>query len=128
MINAVYARSLGKWIYLDPTFEAYFRDESGRYLGIQEVRERMIRGLPLVLDDEANWNGQPEDREEYLRYMAKNLYRLQCPLQNVFGYESSEGRHCFVELDPAGYQPPREDSGVRRLSNPATFWAAPGSR
>jgi hypothetical protein len=128
VINAVYAPSLRKWIYVDPTFEAYFRDEKGAYLSVQEVRERMIQGLPLALDEQANWNGQPENSEEYLRYMAKNLFRLQCPLVSAFGYESSPGKHYYVELEPVGYSSAQVDKNVERIANPADFWAAPTIR
>ena len=42
VINMVYSNSLNKWIWIDPTFDAYVMNEKGELLGIQEVRERLI--------------------------------------------------------------------------------------
>lgn len=48
VINTVYSNDLNKWIWIDPTFEAYVMDDEGNLLGIHEVRERLIHGQPLV--------------------------------------------------------------------------------
>lgn len=44
VINAVYCTQLKKWIWIDPTFDAYVMNEKGELLGIQEVREKLING------------------------------------------------------------------------------------
>lgn len=75
-INAVYSRTLGRWIWIDPTNNAWVMDEQGNLLGQREVRERLRDNLPLILNKEANWNNQKSITKEYYldEYMAKNLY------------------------------------------------------
>jgi len=43
VINMVYSKELKKWIWIDPTFDSYVMDEKGNLLGIQEVRERLVK-------------------------------------------------------------------------------------
>ncbi len=92
VINTVYLENEKRWIWLDPTFDAYVMDETGKLLGIQEVRERLIANKPLILNPEANWNRKNSQSKEYYlyTYMAKNLYRLEVPLHSTFNYETQE--------------------------------------
>jgi hypothetical protein len=124
VITAVWLESLQKWVYLDPTFEVYFTDSHGTLLSIPEVRTRMIKGEPLVLSKDANWNGRKEDAAEYLNYMAKNFITLSCPRQSSFGYESGKGEKAYVELDSADI-PPKNWGGYSYTHDPAVFWARP---
>ena len=63
-------------------------DEKGNLLSIQEVREHLRKGLPLVLNKEANWNNKEQTtKEDYLdNYM---LLRGKCPLSH---YQFQEGK------------------------------------
>ncbi len=92
VINAVFSKQLNKWIWLDPTFDAYVMNEKGELLGLQEVRERLINDQPLILNPEANWNRKnSQTKEDYLyNYMAKNLYRLEVPLHSTYNYETKQ--------------------------------------
>ena len=92
VINAVYSKTLDKWVWVDPTQNAWVMDENGTMLSIPEVRERMRTGLPLVLNKEANWNNkQKTTKEEYLdSYMAKNLYYINCTFRSEFGTEDKK--------------------------------------
>ncbi|TFH60873.1 MAG: transglutaminase domain-containing protein [Candidatus Zixiibacteriota bacterium] len=133
--NMVYVPKLGKWIYVDPTFNGYFSDGNGQLLSPSEVRERMIEGKPLVLPDDLDWNGKPKNKQEYLAYMRKNLFRFSCPLGSEAGYESRDGRRQWVYLNPTGYDSAR----IGRANTPVTktkfvdyytddadfFWAKP---
>lgn len=76
VICIAWSESLGKWIWVDPTWEAYVADEHGTLLHPGEVRDRLRKGLPLVLNENANWNHKSQaTKEDYLEnYMAKNLY------------------------------------------------------
>jgi hypothetical protein len=104
VINMVFSKDLDKWIWIDPTFAAYVMDEKGNLLSIQEVRERLIKGLPLVLNADANWNREDlQTKEHYLDYyMAKNLYRMECLLSSEYNAETWEhGKEAtYVELLP----------------------------
>ena len=92
VINTVFSKQLNKWVWLDPTFDAYVMNEKGELLGLQEVRERLINDKPLILNPDANWNRQSsQTKEHYLyNYMAKNLYRLEIPVHSTYNYETKE--------------------------------------
>jgi hypothetical protein len=141
VINMVYSADLKKWIWVDPTNDAYVMNEKGELLGIEEVRERIISGKPLLLNPEANWNRKSSTtKEEYLyNYMAKNLYRIECPLLSEYDTETPvPGKKIvYVELLPldAFNQDPRKSehtyskSGLTfinyKTNNPLVFWARP---
>lgn len=141
VINMVYSDDLKKWLWIDPTFDAYVMDEKGVLLSIQEVRERLIKGLPLILNPSANWNNEQQQvKEEYLEnYMAKNLYRFETPLSSEYNTETRESGKTiqYVELLPldAVKQEPQKteetniNTGVKFLNyktnNPNLFWANP---
>lgn len=141
VINMVFSKDLDKWIWIDPTFDAYVMDDEGNLLGISEVRDRLIKGLPLVLNADANWNRESlQTKEYYLEYyMAKNLYRLKTPIVSEFNSETwkKETEIKYVELLPLDgiEQEPQKteffnkEIGVKFLNyktnNPAIFWAKP---
>ena len=141
VINMVYSKDLKKWIWIDPTFDAYVMDEKGKLLGIREVRERLVNGKPLVLNADANWNRTTlQSKEEYLQtYMAKNLYRLQTPLVSQYDSETAKaGKEIgYVELLPLDgivQLPQKKESTIHRTgvtytyyktNNPDLFWAVP---
>jgi hypothetical protein len=139
VINTVYSNDLRKWIWVDPTFDAYVMNEKGELLGIQEVRDKLINDQALILNPEANWNRlTSQTKEEYLnRYMAKNLYRLECQLVSGFNTETwREGKEItYIELlplDGIGQTPQKEDEikdGVKytkyKTNNPHLFWTNP---
>lgn len=79
-----WSESLGKWIWVDPTFAAYVTDENGLLLHPGEVRYRLQHDMPLILNDDANWNNRyQQDKDHYLNeYMAKNLYIMSANTLN----------------------------------------------
>lgn len=141
VINMVYSKELEKWIWIDPTFDSYVMDEKGNLLGIQEVRERLVKGLPLVLNADANWNRENlQTKEDYLEnYMAKNLYRLQAPLNSEYDTETNKsGKEItYVELLPLDgiEQTPQKKEQTNnstevkyiyyKTNNPNLFWSKP---
>lgn len=141
VINMVYSKTLSKWIWIDPTFDAYVMDEKGNLLGIQEVRERLILDKPLVLNADANWNRENlQSKENYLEnYMAKNLYRLETPMRSEYDTETwKSGKEItYIELLPLDglVQTPQKEehinskTGVKyinfKTNNPSVFWAKP---
>lgn len=141
VINAVYSKDLDKWVWIDPSFAAYVKDEKGNFLSIQEVRERLTDNKPLVLNEDANWNNiQKQTKEHYLEhYMAKNLYRLQCNAISRYDSENYNVRNISVmetiELLPLDglFQSPQKNTGLNRklqwisykTNNPNLFWAKP---
>lgn len=141
VINMVFSKDLNKWIWIDPTFDSYVMDEKGSLLGIQEVRERLIKGMPLVLNADANWNRSAlQTKEYYLQtYMAKNLYRLETPLISQYDTETwTSGKEVgYVELlpldglvqGPQKKESTNQTTGVKfvnyKTNNPDLFWTRP---
>ena len=107
---------------MDPTFNAFVTDENGLLLHPGEVRQRIAGGLPLVLNDDANWNNrQKQTKEEYLdSYMAKNLYIISAYIDSGFGTEGST-RGEYVTLVPSGFNAPDRNC----VSDDAWFWQSP---
>lgn len=118
--------SLGKWIWVDPTFAAYVTDDNGLLLHPGEVRYRLQHDMPLVLNADANWNNEWEEtKEDYLDdYMAKNLYILSV---NTINQVEPEGRSCHQQ----GYQIALVPQGVTypnahyNITDEDKFWKAP---
>lgn len=141
VINMVYSKDLKKWLWIDPTFEAYVMNENGEMLSIQEVRESLVLNKPLVLNPNANWNNKiKQTKESYLEtYMAKNLYRMQCPIISEFNSETTEiGKSVtYIELLPLNYFKQKPDKtevtnsqkeilSINYLTNnPNLFWEEP---
>ncbi len=100
VINSVFSTELNKWLYIDPTNDAYVMNENGELLSIQEVRERLINGKPLILNPTANWNNKQSTlKEEYLyNYMAKNLYRIECPISSEFDIETFKNGEAYKTI------------------------------
>lgn len=104
VITMVWSTSLNKWVWMDPTFMAYVMNEQGELLSIEEVRERLINGKPLILNPDANRNhGVTQTKSDYLEnYMAKNLYKIECPVSSEYDYETAgDGKvRTYVQLLP----------------------------
>lgn len=141
VINMVYSKDLEKWIWIDPTFDAYVMDENGNLLGIEEVRERLINDKPLVLNADSNWNRENlQTKEGYLKnYMAKNLYRMQTPLSSQYNSETWKSIKEItnvellpldgIEQTPQKSESTNEKTGVKfinyKTNNPTKFWVKP---
>lgn len=129
VITVAWAESLGKWVWVDPTFAAFVTDENGLMLHPGEVRERLQNNRPLVLNEDANWNHQsPQTKEEYLEnYMAKNLYVISANMiqQSEPEGASSHPQGHVIALVPSGFQFP---NAHHVISDPTLFWSAPASR
>ena len=138
VINSVYSESLKKWLWIDPTFDAYVMNEKGDMLSIEEVRERLIAHKTLILNPDANWNNKTtQTKVDYLEnYMAKNLYILECPASSEYNMETnSEAKtYTYIRLYPIDYydQEPQKEEDKREKSktvwityktnNPNLFW------
>lgn len=141
VINMVYAKSLNKWLWIDPTNDAYVMNEKGELLSVQEVRERLINDQPLILNPDANWNHKSSTlKEDYLyNYMAKNLYILECAVSSEYNTETMEKGKIlsYVQLLPLDYfkqlpnysESKNQNSGITfiksKTNNPDLFWAKP---
>ncbi len=141
VINMVYSQDLQKWIWVDPTHDAYVTDHKGTLLGPSEVRQKLISGQTLILNPTANWNHQTTTtKDNYLdNYMAKNLYRFECPIHSQYDTETKlkDKTIDYVQLLPVEYYrqlPAKTDytnpaNGTTlvnyKSNNPSWFWAKP---
>ncbi|AYL93825.1 TPR end-of-group domain-containing protein [Mucilaginibacter celer] len=138
VITVVWAGTLNKWVWMDPTFNAYVTDKSGNLLNIEEVRNKLYNNqlTDLVLNDDANWNNQnKQSREYYLGYyMSKNLYWLQCSAKSEWNVETNKPDKPateYINLYPTGYNNIKAPKRMVRSSiqyatnNPETFWQKP---
>ena len=132
VITTVYSCTLNKWLWVDPTFEAYVMDENGVMLSIAEVRERLRTDKPLQINDNANWNNRSKQTKEYYldHYMAKNLYYLQCMEVARFNSETFiEGQtYRYITLMP--YDKINSKSNAvnwndLRICDDKLFWQSP---
>ena len=128
VINTVWSSQLQKWLYIDPTMDAWVTDENGTLLSIAEVRERLINDQPLVLCETANWNHESQQTKEYYleTYMAKNLYYFVCKKLNRFNPESvyrDNDPEGDVRLIPVGFV--NNNWKCDTTTNPEVFWAKP---
>ncbi len=123
VINTVYVENEKRWIWLDPTFNAYVMDETGRLLGIQEVRERLINDKPLILNPEANWNNQNSQSKEYYleKYMAKNLYRLECPIHSTYNLETTENGKTIEYIQLLPLDGINQEPEIQEFTNKNTY-------
>ena len=138
VINSVYLANEKKWIWIDPTNNAYVMNEKGDLLSIAEVRDRLINNKPLIVNPDANWNNKSTITKEYYLdyYMAKNLYRLESPLVSEYDTETwKDGKKItFVELLPLDaykQKPDKTESTNKKTgttftylktNNPEHFW------
>ena len=128
VINTVWSDQLQKWLYIDPTMDAWVMDENGTMLSIAEVRERLRNDLPLVLCETANWNHENQQTKEYYLdyYMAKNLYYFVCKKYSRFNPESDYRPNPAEEdirLIPVGFV--NNNWKCDTTTDPDFFWAKP---
>jgi len=140
VINMVWCTELKKWLWIDPTNDAYVMNEQGIPLSVEEVRERIITDKPLLLNPNANWNRRgTQTKEEYLyHYMAKNLYMIEAPSKSEYDTETKQkGKEVdYLRLVPLDYFNKSLDKSVQedeaktikfnnyKTNNPAVFWKA----
>jgi hypothetical protein len=112
-ITSVFSRTLGRWILMDPDFGVYVTDEKGAILGIAEIRRRLIAGGPLLVkpvDPPSNglaqaWSNVQNfvDGTNYLWYLRKNIFKVECPQNSLFNQAAKPDR-LYFGLIPDGYR------------------------
>ena len=79
IVSMVYINEMKKWIFFDPTNNAYFTDKNGIALSPLEARKLLGR-------DEICIAGSMQAKSErYKQYMAKNLFYFNFWAINTFG-------------------------------------------
>lgn len=129
VICVAWSDTLNKWIWADPTFDAFVTDENGLLLHPGEVRGRLIKDEPLFLNEDANWNHKEKQTKEYYldNYMAKNLYVMSCwerQTPRLEGKDAIQGSELVV-LVPEGF---KYYDGAETTSDEQQFWKAPARK
>ncbi|MDB5133328.1 MAG: transglutaminase protein [Mucilaginibacter sp.] len=140
VINIVYLTSQKKWIWVDPTNDAYIMNRDGELLNIEEVRKLLVNNKTVIVNPEANLNRHESVTEnEYLAYMEKNLYLFYCPLNSEYDYETKSANKTvtYIYLLPLDYgktyafKSETNDKSlgltniIYRTNNPSLFWQEP---
>jgi hypothetical protein len=103
VVTIVWLDEAKKWIFVDPSFNAYFSDEDGNLLSPWELRSCFAEEKPVKCNDEAIYGDNPEKAHENLfRYMSKNLFYMYSPQINGFGSEEMKDQR-WIFLSPIGY-------------------------
>lgn len=129
VINTVYSNTLNKWIWVDPTYNAYLADENGKLLSIEEVRERIRTDKTIVVNEDANYNNKKKIEKEFYidYYMTKNLYYIECVLNTGYDTETVNGtpnRNIYISLYPSS-APEIVNNKANATDNATYFWQAP---
>jgi hypothetical protein len=122
-----------KWLFMDPTNFAYFTNPLGGINQISEIRAELALGDStrrdefIRINDDINWNGQTLDKNNYLQYMAKNLFRFRTWAKPV----ADSTAIWTIELMPEGYVAfpmgisQQDDETVFRTHDISLFWMPP---
>jgi hypothetical protein len=105
VVAQVYITDLGKWVMLDPTWNAYFKDAGGNILDVIELRRFLADGRDVFLNEEVAYNGaslitNAERIQYYKWYMTKNLFFFTFSEISGFGKEN-RGRD--LSICPASF-------------------------
>ena len=103
-VTSVFAKELGKWIYMDPDMGGYFTDEAGNLLGISEIRRRLIAGQPLLPNRDVKGFTMVLGKGSYAWYLSKNSFRYTCSQRSEFDQETTSKDKVYYELIPDGFE------------------------
>ncbi|MCM1163922.1 MAG: transglutaminase-like domain-containing protein [Muribaculaceae bacterium] len=123
---AAWSKKLRKWIFLDPTFGAWITDINGNLLSPSEIRQNLLTDVPMIVNDEAEYNGDKSMARTYLsEYLAPNLYYM---LANTLSQDETEGDSSHPQGEWVTLIPKGENQGVF-IKNPTSddeyFWQPP---
>ena len=91
LVTVVWCNNFSKWVMLDPSYNAYLLDNEGNILSPWEARDLLCRHKTIVCNDELAHNGARHSSEDYLRYMAKNLFYMHSPIFSGFNSTTTSG-------------------------------------
>lgn len=97
-----------RWIMLDPTYKLYAYSDN-EPLCIMELRTRLAKQESVYFGEEAAYNGARIDKDEILRYYAKDMYWFQMATEQG-GKKTTKAK--MLSFAPIGY-----DVKAARLAN-----------
>ena len=112
----------GKRVMLDPTYRLFLKNEQGKYVSIDDLRNLLIADAPIYFNENASYNGSAGiDEEFYRHYMIKNAFRFARSV--LYNFEG-EDRTADIELIPANYHVEEYDEAQRGhlVYDDIAFW------
>lgn len=124
IVTIVWSETLGKWIMMDPSYEAYVTDGNGLLLHPGEIRQRIIDGLPVRVNDDANWNNKVSlTQEMYFDYKMKNFYLFSAHTISEYNAEGNGSQYSpIITLVPVGV---KFEKNAATVTDDAYFWQSP---
>ncbi|MHB1483358.1 MAG: GNAT family N-acetyltransferase [Saccharofermentanales bacterium] len=117
---------IGKWVFLDPTFDTYFHEEEGVPLDIFEIRKIYKNDIILPtfrhITIDKQWklfmNGIEYETYDqwYLAYMSKNIFRFMIPQESSYNYTGNE-KSKYIFINPIGYTEKNEYDDITASKN-----------
>ena len=98
VIAMVYLPEYSKWVFLDPTYSAYFTDLSGNPLSPIEIRDAIYSDTDIHLNEDAHYNEQILTGDmitSYLQYLHKDMYFFYS-LQNTTSNPQEKGNSYYL--------------------------------
>ena len=123
---AAWSNKLKKWIFLDPTYGAYVMDAEGNILSPSEIRQNLINDIPMVVNEDADYNGNKDAAKTYLNnFLAQYLYYM---MENTISQDSTEGPANHIQGKWLTLGPVEEIDRYffgEKTTDEELFWQAP---
>ena len=105
VVTLIWHDELRKWIFVDPSFTAYFLSDNGVLMNPLDLRNAMADGKRFQCFYGVPFGGIEEGAEErFLSYMSKNLFCMHSPLKTTFGSEYAiDNEQRWVYVSPIGF-------------------------
>lgn len=125
-----YSEKLNQWIMLDPTNRLYLQDENKNFLDLPTLRKKLINEEKIILNNDANYNGNFISIDNYKDYMAKNIFRFNCATNFFQGAENGLLGNTSNMLVPLNYDMSSKSylsikQHNRITTNEKEFWKLP---
>ena len=108
VVCEAWVESLDKWVMFDPTYNLYAL-RNNEPLNVLELRRLLADRKDVVFNNEANYNGNPIDKDEIMEYYAKDLFYLM--VSDIQG-SNPDSISKYIRVAPIGY-----DAKKSRLAN-----------
>ena len=111
VVAEAYSKEMGKWVMLDPTLNAYFKNEQNNCLSLLELRQHLADQAHVFFNKEAKYNDKEwteESAQSNIEYLAKNLFYFQLAEINTFNDENDPidvTKNRVITLCPQGFNP-----------------------
>jgi len=111
VVVQAYIKEMGKWVMLDPTFNAYINNAQGDCLSLLELRHHLADQAPVFFNTDAKYNDEEwteDSAKANIEYFAKNLFYFQLSEISTFSDENEptgSAMNRFITLCPHGFSP-----------------------